>query len=176
MKTIKEILTEIANIAMSLSIINFKSVSICQKLGFNGFKRWHKCFAKEFYDYVICLEMKAFDYYSTSLDLTGDIEDYEPKTLVNHFQAYKTIAEKFLAELGECNKEFMGIVGFEAPLAECMEKKLLKQLEKCNRMVARYKSIGSEATGLHDLHVFDDELHKKLKEEESYGKRDYYKA
>ena len=173
MKTIKEILTEIANIAMSLSIINFKAVSICQKLGFNGFKRWHKCFAKEFFNYVMCLEMKAFDYYSTSLDLTGDIEDYEPKTLIYHFQSYKDLAEKYLAELGECNKEFVSIVGFEAPLAECIEKKLLKQLEKCNRMVARYKSIGSEATGMHDLHVFDDELHKKMKEVDSDGQRDY---
>lgn len=172
MKTIKEIMTGIANIAMSLSILNFKATSICQKLGFNGFKRWHKCFAKEFFEYVMCIEMKAFDYFSTSLDLTGDSVDYEPKNAMYHFQAYKDIAEKYLAELGEYNKEFVELTGFEAPFTDCIKSKLLKQIEKCSRVIFRYKSIGSEATGLHDLHLFDDELHKKLKlkEVENNGK------
>lgn len=166
MKSIKEILTEIANISMRLSILNFKSMSICQKLGFNGFKRWHKCYAKELFDLSICLELKAFDFYSVIIEPVGETLDYDAKSLIYHFQSYKEHAEKSLAELGTLNKEFIELTGFKAPVIKHIKRILLKQIEKCTRIVYRYKSIGSEATGLHDLHMYDDELHKKLKRKE----------
>lgn len=167
MKSINEILTQIANIAMDLSILNFKAMSICQKIGFNGFKRWHKKYASEYYDVVVCLELKAFDYYSVKLETTGGKIEYEPKTIIYHFQMFKEKAERYIAELGELNKEFVALTGFDAPKSDCLKCLILKQIEKCNRMVNRYKSIGSEATGLHDLHVYDDDLHLKLKEAEN---------
>jgi hypothetical protein len=172
MKSIKEILSEMANIEMRLSIINFKAMSICQQLGFNGFKRWHRCFSKDFYNFVICLETKAFDYYAVDLDLTGDLVDYKASSIIYHFQLYKEQAEKALAELGTLNKDFYELTGFEAPKADKTKKILLKQIEKCTRMINRYKSIGSEATGLHDLHTYDDRLHEKMKkiEEEHYAR------
>lgn len=166
MKSIKELLSEIANIAMDLSILNFKSMSCCQQLGFNGFKRWHRCYSKEFHNFVICLENKAFDYYAVDLDLSGSKLDYSPKSITYHFQSYKEYAEKHLEKLGMLNKQFMEVTGFHAPKTEEMKKILLKQIEKCSRMIYRYKSIGSEATGLHDLHTYDDRLHDKMKKYE----------
>jgi hypothetical protein len=166
MKSIKEILTDLSNILMRMSILNFKSMTICQKLGFNGFKRWHRCYAKELFDKSICLEIKAFDYYSVMLEPNPEAIDYDAKSLIYHFQSYREYAEKSLSEIGSLNKEFYEVTGFEAPIVCEVKCILLKQIEKCNRMVARYKSIGSEATGLHDLHVYDDELHKKMKEKE----------
>lgn len=172
MKTIKEILNSIADIAMRLSILNFKSMSICQQLGFNGFKRWHRCYSKDFHNFLISLENKAFDYYAISLNLTGGGVEYEPKSIIYHFQYYKEFAETYLHELGDLNKEFYNLTGFSAPKVDKMKKILLKQIEKCTRMVNRYKSIGSEATGLHDLHTYDDRLHDKMKkiEEENYAR------
>lgn len=171
MKSIKEILSGIADILMRLSIINFKAMSICQKLGFNGFKRWHRCFAKDYFNYLICLETKAFDYYSANLEYKREAIDYDAKSIIFHFQAYKEQAEKSLADIGNLNKEFYDLTGFYAPNIDCVKKMLLKQIEKCTRMIYRYKSIGSEATGLHDLHTYDDILHDKMKkkEEERYG-------
>lgn len=170
MKSIKEILTAISNIVMELSILNFQSMLVCQKLGFNGFKRWHKYYSKDYYDLVMCLEMKAFDYYSTTLDATSDVKSYDAKSIIYHFQSFKDLADKHLADLGTLNKEFVELTGFEAPKMCDIKCLLMKQIEKCNRMVYRYKSIGSEATGLHDIHVYDDELHKKMKQKEA----DYY--
>lgn len=174
MKSIKEILTEIANISMELSILNFKSMSICQKLGFNGFKRWHKCYAKELFDLSICLELKAFDFYAVIVEPVGKALDYDAKSLIYHFQSYKEIADKKLVELGELNKDFIELTGFKAPVIKHIRKILLKQVEKCTRIIYRYKSIGSEATGLHDLHMIDDELHKKLKKKDEEHHEQYY--
>lgn len=166
MKSIKEILTEITDISMQLSVLNFKSMAICHKLGFNGFKRWHKCYAKKLFDLSICLELKAFDYYSVIIEPEGEISKYDAKSIIYHFQSFKELLEKALADIGTLNKEFIDLTGFNAPVVKHIKKILLKQIEKCNRMVYRYKSIGSEATGLHDLHMYDDELHKKLKKKE----------
>lgn len=167
MKKINEILTNISNIAMDISIINFKAMLVCQKLGFNGFKRWHKCYSQKFFDYVMCLEMKSFDFYGASLGTTGGVPEYEAKSIVYHFQTFKEFADKSLESLGSLNKEFVELTGFDAPIIAEIKCSLLKQIEKCNRMIYRYKSIGSEATGLHDLHVYDDELHTKMKSKEA---------
>lgn len=166
MKSIKEILTEITDITMELSILNFKSMTICQRLGFNGFKRWHKCYAKELFDLSICLELKAFDYYSVNIEPTGEISRYEAKSIIYHFQTFKELLEKALTDIGLLNKEFIDLTGFNAPVVKHIKKILLKQIEKSNRLIFRYKSIGSEATGMHDIHMFDDELHKKYKRKE----------
>lgn len=170
MKSIKEILTGISNILMEVSILNYQAMLSCQKLGFNGFKRWHKCYSKKYYDLSICLEMKAFDFYATELDAPTDVVSYDAKSIIYHFQTFKDTIESDLSRLGSLNKEFFELTGFEAPFVGEIKRYMLKQVEKCNRMVYRYKSIGSEATGLHDLHVYDDELHKKMKlKEETDG-------
>lgn len=166
MRTIQQILNDISNIACKYACLHKKAMALCQKWSFNGFKRYHRIKSKEFYNIVLKLENKAYDFYGIELGSDNTTPLYEPANILSHFQLWISIVESDLKMIGNLNKEFYDVTGFEAPHVDCMKCIFLKEIEKNKRRLARFKQIGTEATALHDLHRQDDAIHEKMKEKE----------
>ena len=67
MRTTKEILTDLGSYYLSQVMLHMDSMNVCQSLGYNGLKRFHRCKVKEFNNYLICLENKSIDYWGIIL-------------------------------------------------------------------------------------------------------------
>lgn len=94
-------------------------------------------------------------------------ETYKSSSIMNHTSSIIEKLETTLKKLGELNNEFLQLHGTFAPDCECAIKTTFKVMEKYKRILKRYEEIGNHATAIHDLHTWDDILHKKMKEYES---------
>lgn len=172
MRTIKDILTDISTLYLRHIMINSNALNICQYLGYNGLKRWHRIKFKKFNDLFVRVNCKSFDYYGIEIKNENVNVVYQPSTIIMHINNYLDILKKDLDKLGELNKEFYEVTGFEAPKSCIVKKEFLRSIEKCNRMLNRYQEIGNHSIAIADLHKYDDKLHKKCKkyeEEHSYS-------
>jgi hypothetical protein len=166
MRTIQQILKDIADVATKYANLHMQAMSWCQMWVFNGHKRYHRCKSKEFYNIVLKLKNKSYDYFGVDIRPENSTLSYEPSNILAHFQMWLTSLETDLKLIGNLNKEFFELTGFDAPHVDCMKKIFLKEIEKCKRKITRFKQIGSEAVALHDLHMQDDRLHERMKEVE----------
>lgn len=167
MRTTKEILTDLGSCYLAQVMLHMDSMNVCQSLGYNGLKRFHRCKIKEFNNYLICLENKSIDYWGIVLTNIKADESYKPSSIMNHASSMVEKLETHLKKLGELNNEFLQLHGTFAPDAECAIKCTFKVMEKYKRIIKRYEEIGNHATAIHDLHTWDGILHKKMKEYES---------
>lgn len=167
MRTTKEILTDLGSCYLAQVMLHMDSMNVCQSLGYNGLKRFHRCKIKEFNNYLICLENKSIDYWGIVLTNIKADESYKPSSIMNHASSMIEKLETVLKKLGELNNEFLQLHGTFAPDAQCAIKCTFKVMEKYKRIIKRYEEIGNHATAIHDLHTWDDILHKKMKEYES---------
>lgn len=170
MRTTKEILTDLGSLYLSQVMIHIDSMNICQSLGYNGLKRFHRCKIKEFNNYLISLENKSIDYWSIVLNNVKSDESHKASSIMNHVSSILEKMETHLKKLGELNNEFMQLHGTFAPDCECAIKSTFKIMEKYKRILKRYEEIGNHATAIHDLHTWDDRLHDKIKKYEESSK------
>lgn len=170
MRTIKAVLTDISSLYLKHLMINLNASNICHYLGYNGLKRWHRIKYKKFNDLFVRVNCKSFDYYDVEIKNEDVKVSYEPTSIIIHINNYLEILKSDLSKLGELNKEFIELTGFDAPKTHIVKKEFLRSIEKCKRMLNRYQEIGNHSIAISDLHSFDDRLHKKLKklEEEHY--------
>ena len=166
MRTTKEILTDLGSLYLAQVMLHVDSMNMCQSLGYNGLKRFHRCKVKEFNNYLICLENKSIDYWGIPLTNVKADETHKPSSIMNHASSMLEKLEMYLKKLSQYNNEFMQLHGTMAPDAECAIKSTFKVMEKYRRIIKRYEEIGNHATAIHDLHTWDDRLHDKIKKYE----------
>lgn len=174
MRTIKEILTDISDLYLKHIMINSNALNICQYLGYNGLKRWHRIKFKKFNDLFLKINCKSFDFYGVEIKTENVKIVYEPTTIIIHISNYLDILKEDFDKLGKLNKEFFELTGFDAPKTCIVKKEFSRSIEKCKRILNRYQEIGNHSIAIADLHYFDDKLHKKCKKiEEEYYSYDY---
>lgn len=145
--------------------MNEAAACSCQKLCFNGFKRWHKCYIKNLEKIKAKIRDCVYEQYDIELYPEYPRVDYNPQGIIYHFTMFLDHIEKDIVELGEINKDYYNVSGFHSKYSCRVHKILKEQVKKCRKMINRYKNFSSEATALHDLHMVDDRIHEKLKEE-----------
>jgi len=159
----REIYNDIASVLCEHKHINENAMAICQSLGYNGFKRMHRCLSKDLYCLEIDLVNNYFDKYRDVFTIPHTDVNYAPKSLEQHLEWWDKKLLDGIQRLGEANKKHFDKLG----VGNCVIKKALKCMlhdyEKCGRWYKRFVETGWLA---HDMHVLDDRLHDKYKAKE----------
>lgn len=164
MRTIAEILKDIHDIACKQAMLHKIASSYMQINTLNGLKRKYRVISKKYYDLSFSVMTKAYDYYEVKISPLENIVEYSPTNVIYHFDKWKDLAQKDLDKIGELNKEFYELTGFDAPKTHEIKKMLLKQIEKSKRILHKYKSMGNESSFMVELYAYDRFLHEKYKQ------------
>ena len=133
---------------------------LCQSWGFNGLKRKYRLYGTCLHYYIEQIECEMFDNHDlVASRATESYPAYTPASIEAHLDAWQQLMVNAVHKLTEANKVLVPAIGKQ----NCYVERALSLLyrEKCKslRWYRRYKS----GTGLHDLHIMDDMLHKKMK-------------
>ena len=160
---IEQLYKNVDNIILTHLMINDKAMKHCQALGYNGFKRLHRCETK----YLLCLHQKLencyFNRYQKVLNAEVENPIYNPIDFKEHLEKWKELLLKDIQELGELNQEHFDTVGMTNSIIEDLICCFIKKLEKVNRWITRFNESMWNSI---DCHSVDDYLHKKIKKKE----------
>lgn len=160
---IEQIYKNVDNLIISHLMMNDTAMKICQSLGYNGFKRLHRCETK----YLLCkhieLENSYFDKYQKVLNQDNLTFNYTFTTLKEHLEKWKELLNRAIQELGELNQEHFDIIGMTNCTIEDLINCFIKKHEKVCRWIARFNESD---WNIIEVHYVDDCLHKKMKEKE----------
>ena len=152
---LKEIYNKIYDILEHHIQLNKEAMCSLQALGFNGFKKLHKCFA----EHLFCNELKLISVlYKISKEKvnikprTGIHLEYSPMSLKEHLIKWNAEIETAIQELGELNKEHFNSVGYSNDIIECLINDLLDYHCKIQCWYQRGETSDWLA---HDLFVID---------------------
>jgi len=160
---IEQIYKNVDTIILSHLMVSDSAMQYTQALGYNGFKRMHKCLTKELLCKHIELETCYFDIYQKVLNAPVDTPTYNPTTLKSHLEKWKELLARHIQELGELNQEHFDVVGVTNHIIEDLIHCFIKKLEKVNRYIKRFNESDWNSM---DCHMVDDCLHKKYKKME----------
>ena len=160
---IEQIYKNVDNIVLTHLMINDDAMKVCQSLGYNGFKRLHRCLTKELLCEHIKLENCYFDRFQKVLNTKVNFSQYAPMDLKNHLEKWKELLTRHIQELGELNQEHFDVLGVTSETIECVIHILVKKLEKVNRWIIRFNESNWNSM---EIHYVDDCLHKKYKKME----------
>lgn len=160
---IEQIYKNVDNIILTHLMINDKAMKITQSLGYNGFKRLHRCETK----YLLCkhidLENCYFDKYQKVLESNVNVPVYNPISLKEHLEKWKELLNRSIQELGELNQEHFDIIGITNGIIEDLICCFMKKYEKTCRWIARFNESDWNSI---EMHSVDDCLHSKYKKKE----------
>jgi len=158
-----ELYKKINGVFQEHASINKKAMACCQSFGYNGFKRMHRCLAKEFFCFQIELSNELFDKYRIKFDESAMEPHiaYNPMSLKEHLSQWDTKLANSIKVLGDLNKEYFNAAGVDCKLVEKALCCLVKKYKKAGRWYKRFEETGWLA---HDMHYVDDRLHDKYKD------------
>lgn len=158
-----ELYGKIDTILHKMQCVNEQAMIICQSLGYNGFKRMHRCDAKEIYCERMELACELFDKYQEKMVMSSYSHMYSPINLKDHIMKWDHELEYAISELGMLNKMHFEKAGVEHCVITDAICLVMKRHEKTKRWWKRFEEGGWSA---HDMHMVDDCLHKKFKKAE----------
>lgn len=161
--TVEEIYKSIDKILLKNIMLNDDAMKIMQSLGYNGFKRMHRCNIRELLECHIKLENYMFDKYRHILEVTPEINKYDPVNMKNHLDKWKQSLEEDIKSLGDLNYKHIEVIGISNCIVEDVLKELLHDYEKVCRYYARFNESNWNPI---DIHFVDDNLHEKIKKYE----------
>lgn len=140
--------------------ISEQAMIAMQALGYNGFKRLHRCDAKKYECLRLKLANGLFDKYRTKLKFKCSHVEYEPVSLRDHLATWDMKLEQSIKELAKLSKEFFDATGTINPVIKKALCLMTHHFEKTGRWYARFEDTNWLA---HDVHVLDDRVHDKYK-------------
>lgn len=161
--TVEEIYKSTDKIILKHLMINDNAMKIMQSLGYNGFKRLHRCNTRELLKYHIKLENNLFDKYRQILDVSPESIKYDPINMKNHLDKWKQTLNEDIKTLGNLNYEHIQTIGISNDIIEDTLKEFLHDYEKVCRYYMRFNESNWNPI---DIHVVDDKLHEKIKKYE----------
>jgi len=159
----KELYDVCIKLFKELMLKHESAMMICQSIGYNGFKRWHRRRAKKFFCWAIGLENELFDNYRKTPTLAIMPSTYSAESLKEHLAAWDACLEHGITALIDISKQFIDRTGLPNCHVKCAIKCLAKDREKTRRWYARFTDSNWSA---HDTHIVDDMLHAKEKRKE----------
>ena len=168
----KELYDSAIKLFKELMLKHEGAMVICQSLGYNGFKRWHRRRSKKFHCYSIGLVNELFDNYRKQANIAAMPSTYSASSLQEHLASWDHCLETTLMTLIDISKQFIDKTGLVNCYIECAIRCCAKDREKTRRWYARFNEANWSA---HDMHYIDDALHihekyKEEKEESHAGK------
>ena len=172
-KTMQESVTNIyERINKVLSVhckLNKLAMTATQSLGYNGFKRWHRCRSRKFFELKICLANELYDKFRIVANFKDYEVNYAPASIEEHLKSWESAILEAIEELGTINKDYFELTGISCGMVECAMCKMVRDYEKIGRLIKRFTE--SDWLTL-DMHIVDDKLHKKYKcKEEGSGEK-----
>lgn len=143
---------------------------LCQKWGYNGLKRKYRLYGTCLHYCKMQIECEMFDNHELDPPLTLDTSSYpaySPSSIAEHLDAWVVLMKEATAQLVAANKQLLPAIGKQNCYVEKVLCLMYKEKCKATRWAKRFKEAG-----IHDLHIMDDMLHKKMKhkEEKEYPK------
>jgi hypothetical protein len=163
---VKELYDGIIKVFKELTFKHEAAMSICQSLGYNGFKRRHRRRSKKFLCLEIALANELFDNYRKQVGLTSIPGTYSASSLQEHLAAWDHVLETNIIALIDLSKQFFdrtGLMNRHVKTALCC---LQKDREKIRRWYARFTESNWSSI---DTHCVDDALHEHEKKKEEGG-------
>lgn len=163
-ETIKTLYENVEKICTTNCKLNQIAMSICQSIGYNGFKRWHRYRSKEFYKLKLKLNSDIYSKFKIISDFKDYTVNYKPNSLEEHLKAWKNSNLNSIQELGELQKTYFENTGTECKII----RKLINILSKDYDKICKYYTRFTESDWLTlDMHIVDDSIHEyyKCKEE-----------
>lgn len=159
--------TKLAEIICKLKKLNKASAKSCQKLTFDGYKKWHYCYAEKYEKLAYRVADNVYEQYGSFIEPEVSTPDYDPQGIIYHFTMFLECLENYKMTLGSINKEITTVSGFGSKEAMKALKLVEEQVKTCKRLMTRFKHFSSEATALHDIHMVDDSIYKEYKAKET---------
>lgn len=160
---VKELFGNIHNVLSIHCKLNKLSMIILQSMCFNGFKRWHRCRARELFELDLCLYNELFDKFRIVTDFKVDDIVYNPKTLEEHLKSWSDALLDGVEKLGSYNKQYFELTGMSCDIADRCLDIFIDDYTKVNRYYHRFSD--SDWLTL-DTHIVDDKIHECFKEKE----------
>lgn len=143
--------------------LNKLAMNATHSLGYNGFKRWHRCRSRQFFEMKLCLANELFDRFRIVANFKDYEVNYTPMNIEEHLKSWEKTVLESVMELGEINKGYFELTGLECEIVKCAMHKLTRDYEKIGRLIRRFTE--SDWLTL-DMHIVDDKLHCKYKSKE----------
>lgn len=160
---VKALYTRASKVLSVHCTLNKMAMAATQSLGYNGFKRWHRCNSKCLFDSGIKLANALYDKFRIKAEFSGYELTYEPKSLEEHLRSWEKALLDGIQELGTVQKEYCELSGMRSEVLDCSLSTLTHDYEKVGRYLKRFSE--SDWLAL-DMHIVDDRLHDKYKEKE----------
>lgn len=141
--------------------INEQAMVACQDMGYNGFKRMHRCLAKELFCLEIELANDLRDKYRMRFEFDNTPVMYNPMSLKDHLAMWDSKLDQAIKALAELNKEHFQKCGTTNCVIDKVFACFVKKYEKTGRW---YKRFEDGQWLVHDCHIIDDNLHSRYKE------------
>jgi len=136
---------------------------LCQSWGYNGFKRLLRRLNRHLNNLCLLVENEMFDHYQLVAPLQHNANSYsafKPTDIKDFAHAWDATMKDACAQLALDNIALIGHTGIQSCLVKALIKCVLKHKEKAHRFLKRGDEVQWMA---HDLHVYDDMLHEKVK-------------
>ena len=160
---IDSVFTSIHSLISSYRKINFKSMSIMQSMGYNGFKRWHRFNSKCLFKMELCLANELYDKFRIPPSFKDVDLSYSVSTMEEHLKSWEAFILSSIQELGKLAMEYYQLTGTSCRIIY----KLMDMLEYDFEKVGKYLKRFNESDWLAlDVHIVDDFLHEKYNKKE----------
>lgn len=159
-----ELLNEVGSLILSNLMFHSDSKNSCHKLGYNGFKRWHRYASREDFEVVGKVEAHIVEYFDVKPVFTSTYIETMPTSLAEHLNAwYEREFSKFLRlndikSILETNRMYV-----EAELVQCIIVMVLYEVKKIKRVI---KDMENVSYNPHHISIVDMKLHCKYKKKE----------
>lgn len=163
MENLKSIYDRVSYIFEKHAQLNKEASACLQSMGFNGFKRLHRCNCKKFQYWQMKLANILFNVKREKLDLQAMTINYNPKSLKEHLKAWLEELQYSLKELGELNKMHFESCGQTSKIIECAMDLMLDDLGNIQRYM--YQGELSDWLELWGF-LLDEKIHLKYKKKE----------
>ena len=164
---VKSLYDNVCKVLSTHCMINKLAMKSLQAMGYNGFKRWHRYRARQFFEMKLALSNEIFDKFRIKGDFKSYDISYDPQSMEEHLKSWDGVLLDGIQELGTLYKRFFELTGMESKIIKCAMCKLTRDYEKVGRLIMRFTQ--SDWLTL-DMHNVDDKLHCKYKDkEEKHG-------
>ena len=159
-----DLLQEVGTLIFANLMFHIDSKNICHKLGYNGFKRWHRFATRNDAEILKKIECHIVEYFDELPVFTNSYIKAVPKTLQEHLVSwYNREFAKFLRlneikGLLQTNKLFV-----EAELVQCIIEDVLCEVKKIKRIQLDFSNVAYNA---HHISIVDKNIHRKYKKKE----------
>lgn len=167
---VKTIYTRLYKILCIHTKLNMLAMSSLQAMGYNGFKRWHRCRVRKFMELKLKLRCEMYDRFRIKADFKDVELTYDPSSMEEHLKSWEKAILDGVKEIGTISKDFYSSTGVQCEIASCMMDCMMKDYEKVTRYLKRFTE--SDWLTL-DMHIVDDALHCKYKTKEKEHGYDY---